>query len=302
MEFDRAILQIADKAKRTLQFIDDDIKEKCEEIRIRQNLPICLTIAGKVAFVCENSRVCYTLPQNPIIATKEMLEETLASLCNNSVYMHENEIKQGFISIKNGGRAGVCGVFNADGMLIGVSSINIRIARQIYDCAQILLPYVMGGLLIAGPPGSGKTTILRDLIRLISNGESGDYKRVSVIDSRQEISGGGAMDIGVNTDTVCTLDKSKGVQIALRTMSPNFIAFDEIGTVEELNSVSDCFNAGVDIITTAHCKDEKDLLYRKVTHNIIKNGIVKNVALLSSERCENIEILSSAEIVRRVYG
>lgn len=302
MEFDNVILQTAENIKRTLQFIPDDIKQQCEEIRIRKNLPVCLTVGGKTLFVCQNSKLCNTLPKNPIIATNDDVQKSLALLCNNSIYLHENEIKQGFVSLKNGCRAGVCGVFNADGMLISVSSINIRIARQIFNCARFLLPYTTGGLLITGPPGSGKTTILRDLSRLLSNGENGTYQCVAIIDSRGEISGGDTLDIGVNTDVVQTHNKGIGVDIALRTMCPDYIVFDEIGTLDELNAVMHCFNAGVNVITTAHCSNEKDVFCREVTRQIIKKGAISNVALLSSKIGDKAKILTSLEIKNSVYN
>ncbi len=295
-EFDNSILQIADKVKRTLQFIPDDIKRRCEEIRLRVKKPVCLTVDGKVVFVCKNSTVSDVLPSDPLIATSDIIGESLTLLCNNSVYLHENEIKQGFVALKDGNRAGVCGVFNADGMLVSVSSINIRIARQIFDCAKAILPYAMEGLLIAGPPGSGKTTMLRDLIRLLSDGCSGKYYRVAVIDSRREISGGGMLDTGVNTDVFYTIDKSFGAQMALRTMFPDFIAFDEIGTEEELDSIKVCFNAGVGIITTTHCRNKDDLFKRKVSRDIIKYGAVKCVALLGEKPGETIQVLTGREI------
>lgn len=300
-EFDNSILQISDNIRRTLQFISDDIKHKCEEIRLRAGKPVCLTVDGKVLFVCANSTVCNMLPKNPLISESAEVQKTLAALCKNSIYLHENEIKQGFISLPNGCRAGVCGMFNADGMLISVSSINIRIARQIFGCANELLPYANGGLLIAGPPGSGKTTMLRDLVRQLSNGENGKYSRVTVIDSRSEISGGGVLDLGVNTDILYTLDKSVGIDIALRTMYPNYIAFDEIGNVKELNGVTHCFNAGVGIITTAHCRDRSDLLRRQVVRQIIKSGAVSNVALLPDVFNKCIQILTPQEIKRQCF-
>lgn len=299
-EFDNVILQLADRVKRTLQFIHEDIKQKCEEIRLRVGLPVSLTVGGRVLFVSQNSAVSTTLPKNPLITTKDDVNITLSLLCNRSVYLHENEIKQGFISFSNGCRAGVCGVFNAEGMLVSVSSINIRIARQVFGCANYLLSYVGSGLLIAGPPGSGKTTVLRDLVRLLSNGSANEYYRVAVIDSRGEISGGGMLDLGVCTDFLYTTNKASGIEIALRTMFPHFIAFDEIGTLDELNSVKDCFNAGVGIITTAHVRDRDDILRRDVTSKIIKSGAIKYISLLSETLGKTPQIIACEEL-KNVY-
>lgn len=295
-EFDNAISKVANNLKRPLSFIPQEVKQKCEEIRLREGLPVCLTVGGSVLFVRQNSTVCDVFPQNALTATSDDIQQSLSLLCNKSVYLHESEIKQGFISLPHGCRAGVCGVFNADGMLVRVTSINIRIAQQIFDCARTLLPYASGGLLIAGPPSSGKTTMLRDLIRLLSNGASGRCLRVTVIDSRGEISGRGTLDLGVNTDVLYTLDKAVGTDIALRTMYPQFIAFDEIGTAAELKSVKNCFNAGVGIITTAHCRDIHDIMRRDVTREILESGAVSNVALLSEKRGTTPEILACEEL------
>lgn len=301
MEFDTVVLQTADSLRRALQFISDDVKQKCEEIRLRGDLPVCLTVGGSVLFVGVDSSVCNTLPKNPLIATKKDVDLTLSLLCKQSIYLHENEIKQGFISLSGGGRAGVCGIFNSEGMLVSVSSINIRIARQIFGCANGLLPYIQDGLLIAGPPGSGKTTMLRDLVRLVSNGENGRYCRVTVIDSRGEIYGGG-LDLGINTDVLHIEDKAKGVDIALRTMFPHYIAFDEIGTDDEFYGVQNCFNAGVKIITTAHCNNKNDAFERSIIRKITQSGAVGNVAVLSENFTNSPCIIPCKDLKQYVIG
>lgn len=300
-EFDNAILQLANNLQRTLSFIPQEIKQHCEEIRLRTELPVCLTVNGKVNFVCKDSAVCDTLPKNPLIATKDDINTTLSMLCERSVYLHENEIKQGFISLANGGRAGVCGIFNAEGMLVEARSLNIRIARQIFNCADYLLPFAAYGLLIAGPPGCGKTTILRDLIRLLSNGADGKYNRVVVIDSRGEISGRGALDLGINTDVLYTYEKSVGIDIALRTMYPDYIVFDEIGTLAELDGVTGSFNSGVGVITTAHCRDEREISQRIITRKIIESGAINRVALLPQKIGLKANVLSVQELKSSAY-
>ncbi len=305
-EFDNTILSIADNIQRVLLFIPESIKQNAEEIRLRAGLPVCLTVEGRVMFVHSDSTVLPQLKNNGLIISQKDLNDTLSKLCNNSVYLHESEIKQGYISLSRGNRAGVCGVFNCQGMLTAIGSLNIRIARQILDCAKPLLHYAEGGLLIAGPAGSGKTTILRDLIRLLSNGQNGIYKRICVIDSRGEISGGFCEkpfnDLGCNTDILYMQNKAVGTQIALRTMFPNIIAFDEIGTNDELNSVYDCFNAGVNIITTVHCAKTSDIMHRTVTKNIIKSNAIQNIALLSHKIGTPPKIFNVKEFFQNVYS
>lgn len=303
-EYDNSLYGVSKRIRRVLQFIPDNIKQKTEEIRLRVGLPVCLTVESRVLFMKKNSSVSEKSVSDCITASQDDLNESLALLCGNSVYLHENEIKNGYISLPFGNRAGVCGVFNTAGMLTSVTSLNIRIARQIFGVAAPLLDEFDGGMLIAGPPGSGKTTMLRDLIRLLSGGAGGKYFKVAVIDSRGEISGGlngGCVNnLGENTDVLYSANKASGTQIALRTMFPDVIAFDEIGTKDELNSVIDCFNAGVKIITTAHCNSKNDIMNRRVTSEIIKSGAVSKAVILNGQLGSPPQILNIGEFCANV--
>ncbi len=264
--------------------LPDSIKETIEEIRLRANKKITV-IYSKGQKVLE-----------PTLLTSD-ITDTVNRLCNHSIYAHTNELNEGYISLKNGHRAGVTGNF-AGGNLHEFSGINLRIARQIFGAADFLINSISeGGVLIAGPPGSGKTTVLRDLVRQLSN----KGKRVSVVDTRGEISAfsGGNIynDLGENTDVLFGIPKEKGIEIALRTLSPQYIAFDEIGNIGELKAVSECIYGGADIITTAHIAAAEQLSKRHITRELILGGAIETVIVLDISR-KNHKILSKRDVLK----
>ncbi len=287
------------KIKGALFNLSPTVQQNVAEIRLRKNLPLALTVQGETVFLKTDGQTCFSLCNELVYVNEEDLCECFQLICDDSVFAHENELREGFIIMKNGCRAGVCGRLVDNATMQDISSVNIRISREVKGCSnEILTRYNGGGLLIAGPPGSGKTTMLRDFIRQLSNGQHGRISRVAVIDSRGEISGGGQLDLGLATDILQSENKGVGVEIALRTMFPDIIAFDEIGNNNELDAVSLCFSSGVKIITTAHIENIFDLKNRKITRLLLESGAIDQVAILPKIIGGKIQLITPKELYR----
>lgn len=264
-----------------------------EEIRLRRNMPVSVTCKGKSYFISSGGEFSL-YSENPIYCLDDEFENALLILCENSVFAHTKEIENGYISAPGGIRVGVCGDFSPS--LSGIVSANIRIPRQIKGCADEVFFRFSGGMLLAGPPCSGKTTMLRELIRKLS---LSGY-RICVIDSRREISGGMIFDLGPNTDAMYVADRAFGAASALKTMYPQIIAFDEIGTLKEAQSVLEAFNSGVYILTTAHASSVSELTKRPATGELIASGVLKTIVLLSKNIGEKPRIYDVQEIINEI--
>ncbi len=265
---------------RVLSSLPEKVKANTEEIRVRAGKPLILTLGGAPMWVSQSGEVSYLPPKEPVYVTAAQVGSIYLKLCNNSVYSHVDEIKQGFIIMRAGHRAGICGTVTPAGMR-DISSVNIRIAHEVFGCADSIVKHFSGGMLIAGPPGSGKTTLLRDAVRQLSGVQG---RRVAVIDTRGEIAavhcGVPQNDVGEHTDIISGAEKQEGIEMAVRTMFPQIVAFDEIGSHGEVEGVIRALNSGVLVLTTAHIGDESDLTRREVTNRLISSGAVKTVAVL----------------------
>lgn len=260
------------------------------EIRLRAGRPLSLNLNGENVFLSEKGHICYLSQMGLYNVSSAEIEETFINMCDHSVYAFADQIKNGYITLKNGCRVGLAAsAVYENGQITSfssVSSINIRIAAEYIGCALRFAKYLSEGLLIAGPPSAGKTTLLRDSIRLISEGCGTQRRRVAVVDTRGEIAavyrGKPEADVGPLTDVITGCDKQNGIEIALRTLNPQVIAFDEIGNSAEAQAVLRGFYAGADALCTVHCGSIDEILKRETSKLLVTSGVIKHIVFVSN--------------------
>lgn len=273
--------------------------ESMEEVRLRQNKPIILYGGGREYIINKKGQLVFD-PRNAYICTLEDIKNAVSLITNFSLYSFEDDIRNGFVTIDGGHRVGICGKAVLENGKIrtfrDISFINYRVARQVLGSADKVLPYILKedngvhNTLIISPPQCGKTTILRDIVRQISGGiPSMGFrgKKVGLIDERNEIAacsmGLPKNDIGIRTDVLDGCPKAEGIQIMVRSMSPEIIATDEIGRSEDAGAVLDAINAGVKIITTIHGSNIEDFL-RKPTLEKLHENLFERYIIMSRKQ------------------
>ncbi|WLV23538.1 stage III sporulation protein AA [Aciduricibacillus chroicocephali] len=219
----------------------------------------------------------------------------LNQLTEFSLYRLEEELQQGYITIRGGHRVGIAGTATVRSGCIQslkhINFFNIRIAKEKIGAAQEILSYILTSdgtcrhTLIAGPPQSGKTTILRDLARLLANEADGmRARKLAIIDERSEIAaswnGCPQHDVGMRTDVLDAAPKAEGMLLMIRSMSPEIIIADEIGKVEDANAVKEAANAGVTLITSVHARSMDELKQRPVLSSLIEDRVFERIILL----------------------
>lgn len=232
------------------------------EIRLRCGRAVSIMTGKGIKYISRTGRLSSS-PKNSVTATMEDMEDAVDILTLSSVYSAQEDMKRGFITARGGHRVGICGTMTPDkGYITDVSGLNYRFAREIMGAADNALSAVYNGgniknTLIVSPPGCGKTTFLRDLIRQISNLNV----NVSVCDERGELaavsSGVPVFDLGANTDVFDMCEKSTGMKTMIRTMSPRVIAADEIGTEQDIDAIRFAARSGVAVFATIHGGDWK---------------------------------------------
>lgn len=270
-----------------------DKVDTLEEIRLRSQRPIILKFneAEKI--------IKYTVTTEEILACLQMI-------CENSIYTYQNQISSGFITIKGGHRVGLTGsCVVEEGKVININyvySLNFRIARQVVGSSNKLLRYILNleennvfNTLIVAPPGVGKTTILRDLIRQVSSGvKEMKFKaiNVGVVDERGEIAalykGVPQNDMGVKTDVIENVHKSVGIRMLIRSMAPKVVVADEIGNKDDIEAINYAMCSGCKGIFTAHGGSFEDIMLNPVLKNLLNLHVFEKVIFLDTTQKGNI--------------
>ncbi|ROR27137.1 stage III sporulation protein AA [Mobilisporobacter senegalensis] len=273
--------------------------EKLQEIRLRANGPLIVIYDNKEFFVTNHSKLSKNYI-DAVMITRNEIKETMEYISNFSLYAFEEEIKQGFITIQGGHRVGIAGKTILDEEKVKsmkhISFINIRLSHQIKGCADKVIPYIQSSdmndiyhTLIISPPRCGKTTLLRDIIRQLSNGESDiDGFTVGVVDERSEIGacymGIPQNDLGIRTDILDCCPKAKGMMMLIRSMSPRIIAVDEVGLGEDIEAIEYVINCGCKIIATVHGSSIEDIRNKPILGRLVKEKVFERYIVLNNRK------------------
>ena len=278
--------------KKILQAAFDAAAPQIEELRYRVNRPFILrTAGGNCAVKADGSLAESVLGAYEV--TESDIRRIFQAVCDNSVYAYLDEIRQGFITVRGGHRVGFAGrAVTSNGRVENfreISSLNIRVAREVPGAADGVMGYIFGetgvvSTLVVAPPLAGKTTMLRDIARQVS--DSG--MRVGITDDRGEIAamyhGVPQNDVGLQTDVLDSAPKAEAVIMLLRSMAPDVIVSDEIATAADAEALAQAFGTGVSVIASAHGGSFEEVMGRDILRPLFGTGGFRQVLLLSRDR------------------
>ncbi len=285
---------ISPRVSDVLLKMSGSVLNKLEEVRLRAEKPLMVHYNGKSGFVGVNGEILYS-PKTAFFAERADIEKTVEIVSQSSIYAYQDEIRNGFITLRGGHRVGICGravlAENEIKNIKDFSGLTIRVSREVKGCSLSAMNHLVSGsevmnTLIISPPGCGKTTLLRDIARILGNGEiSGRCMAVGIIDERSEIAacyrGVPQNDVGVATDVLDACPKVIGMDMMIRSMSPQVLITDEIGNSGDGAAIRRVINAGVKIIASAHGYSVTDLQCRREVVELIRDKTFERYIVLS---------------------
>lgn len=271
-----------------------------QEIRVRVNTPIIIWMNGKEYTVLSSGQFSRQILEGMIMNAKD-LEECVMHICHSSLYAYEEETRRGYISMEGGHRIGITGQVVLDESnkirtIKNISFLNIRLAHEIIDAADKVLMHLyerkqLQNTLIISPPGFGKTTLLRDLIRQVSNGNMyGGGKNCSVIDERSELAGSfrgvPQLNVGIRTDVLDGCPKSIGMMMVIRAMGPQVIAVDELGNLEDIRALFAVIRSGCNVLATIHGDNIESLREKSYLKQVMEEKVFQRYVVIRNSRHE----------------
>lgn len=293
-----------DKRRSVMELFPAEFRTKCEvigkyadvmeEVRIRVNKPVCLYIEGKEYFLGSDGELTH-LEEESVKPGIRQVEDIFNHICGYSPYAYIDELKQGFMTVAGGHRIGIAGQVVAEGETVtGIKNIrflNIRIAHEVIGAADEVLPKLFEegsflSVLIVSGPGGGKTTLLRDLIRQLSDGNScASGMNVGVVDERSEIAGCyigiPQNQVGIRTDVLDACPKTKGMMMLIRSMAPKAVAIDELGSGEDITALKKVIHCGCKVLVTIHGDSLEELRHKRELKELFSEEIFQRFIVIS---------------------
>lgn len=270
--------------------------EQLQEIRMRVDTPLFLWYGNREYGVTKGGQLGQAGREGLRRISERELRETVECMGNYSLYAFEDEIRQGFLTVRGGHRVGLAGKAVMENgnlkTLKYISALNVRFAHQIKGCGEKVLPFLfeeerLCHSLLISPPRGGKTTLLRDLVRLLSDGtETVPGRNVGVVDERGEIGacyqGIPQNDLGARTDVLDCCPKALGMMMLIRSMAPQVVAVDEIGSREDLEAVEYAAGCGCAVLATAHGGSLEEILGKPGLGALVRGGLFGRLVLLGN--------------------
>lgn len=306
--YETAVSFLPEGLQRALLRVPITQQRQVQEIRLRKHGLLVLSLPTG-AYTVDTTGALSELPcPRSVYCNGYDVEKTFLRLCDYSVHSHSEEIKEGFVTARGGFRAGIAGTAVVEKGAVtavrDIRSVCLRVASRHDGCAAELLPLFSNrvpSVLIAGEPSSGKTSMLRDLARALSEGVGGIRRRVCVVDERGEIAGAGGLE---NADVLTAVPKPVGILQAVRTLSPDVIVLDELGTLAEVEAITENLHAGVPAIASAHCRDLAEMQLRPSLQLALRRRVFDKIVFLHGRdvpgSIREIVEVESLEMDRRI--